>query len=548
MLDYTSKRRLASRRSDADAQALAVLESSWRDWTATLFPRHFSHPPVERHERLWDWVWAIRRGVRPPPFVAIWSRGGAKSTTIETAIAALGARGQRRYALYVSGTQAQAEKHVGNIGALLESPTFAQRYPGMAERLVNKYGAAAGWRKNQRRTASGFTIDAIGLDVAARGFKIDDARPDLILLDDIDSRHDSATTVLKKVETLTESILPTGSDDVAIIFVQNRVHAKSIASSFADGENTFLLDHILSGPYKAVEGLAVESRDTGDGSGRRRWYITAGRATWEGQSLEVCEGQINDWGLRAFKAEAQHEKLDQPGGIFSELEYRHIARAKLPDLVRSTVWVDPSVSNTDDSDCMAISAAGIDYDELIYALHSWEARTSPEDAIKRAIRVAIEWGSPTVGVETDQGGDTWISVYYRAVEALARELEAAGASLPYVPRFRAAKAGSFGSKVARASQMLVDYERGEVIHVIGTHDVREAALFRFPKVKPFDLTDASFWSWADLRGMVPDDENEGPGILLTGKTAGWFGAGDGLTDYHSDGADSSVKNEAELYR
>jgi hypothetical protein len=46
--------------------------------------------------------------------------------------------------------------------------------------------------------------------------------------------------------------------------------------------------------------------------------------------------------------------------------------------------------------------------------------------------------------------------------------------------------------------MLSAYERGQFVHVIGTHETLERALRRFPKTKPFDLTDASFWSWHDL--------------------------------------------------
>ncbi len=531
MRDYTSKRRQASQRSDSDARALALLESDWRRWTRALFPRHFVAPFVERHEQFWDWVWSIERGTKPAPFVAIWGRGGAKSASAEASLAALGARRKRRYALYVSGTQVQAEKHLGNVASLLLSPVFAQQYPGMSERLINTFGAAAGWRKNQLRTASGFTIDCIGLDVASRGFKIDDARPDVIILDDIDSKHDSARTVQKKIETIAEDILPTGANDCATLFIQNIVHSKSIAARFVDGTSDFLIDHQLSGPYPAVDGLAVESRPIG--GGRRRYFIVGGTATWPGQPLDVCEEQINEWGLQAFRAEAQHERIEQAGGLFSHIEYRHTSRAQLPDLVRVVVWVDPAVSNTDESDCMAISVAGIDNDGIVYRLYSWEQRTSPEDAIRRALVVAVEYGSDTIGVETDQGGDTWLSVYYRAAQALQDELHAAGVALPYLPRFRAAKAGSFGSKVHRSSQMVGDYERGEIVHVLGTHEALEHALYRFPKVKPFDLTDASFWSWADLRGMIPDDD-EGPGLLLSGGAPGWFGLGSGDASAYTD--------------
>ncbi len=53
--------------------------------------------------------------------------------------------------------------------------------------------------------------------------------------------------------------------------------------------------------------------------------------------------------------------------------------------------------------------------------------------------------------------------------------------------------------------MLVDYEHGMIVHVAGTHEVLERALRRFPRSKPYDLTDAAFWSWHDL---VEADEEQ----------------------------------------
>lgn len=526
----------ARARSLHDPEELRALEIDYEPWVRALFPRQMRHPFVDRHHEFWRWLWRIEPGVSPTPFIAIWGRGGGKSSTAETGVVALGARGRRRYALYVSGTQEQADKHTGAVAALLGSPGVEWYYPDMAKPAVTKTGALKGWRRDQLRTHGGFTLEGIGLDVAARGFKIDDQRPDVIIMDDIDARHDSPHVRQKKISTLSESILPTGSTDVAVLFIQNKVYGQSIAASFAGGTNTFLIDHILSGPFPAVRDLAVESREIADEDGRirRRYFIVGGEATWPGQDLDTCETQINTWGITAFRGEAQHEDVDLPGGMFSHLEYVHVARAQLPDFVRTAVWVDPAVSNTDESDCMAISAAGLDYNDHITALHSWEARTTPEDAIERAILVAVEWGAPSVGIEADQGGDTWESVYWRAVESLTAKLAERGQELPYLPGYRTAKASGYGSKVNRASQMLADYERGGISHLLGTHDIRERALFRFPKFKPFDLTDASFWSWADLRGMVPDD-GEGPGVMLSGVTAGWFGGGGSVVNDHTNG-------------
>lgn len=501
--------------------AAAIEDAGWRDWLAALFPSYVAAPFAARHEAFWAWVWSLARGEQSRPFVAIWPRGGAKSTSAELACAALGAREIRRYVLYVSATQEQADDHVGNIAALLEAPRLAAHYPALAERLVGKFGNARGWRRNRVRAATGFTVDAIGLDTAARGVKLDDARPDLIILDDIDGEDDSPHVTARKVAALTRKLLPAGSGDVAVLAVQNLVHPDSIFSQLADGRADFLSERIVSGPFPAVEGLEVEQRQ--ETNGRRRYAIVAGEATWAGQPLDVCEGQIRRWGLAAFLAEAQHAVQDAAGGMFDHIDYRHCDQGDVPDLVRKVVWCDPAVTSHDDSDCSAIQADGLAPDGTIYRLYSWEGKAGPESVIARAILKAVEIGALTVGIETDQGGDTWESVYKRAVQALRDDGRLAGRA----PRFVSAKAGQgYGSKAHRVSQMVPDYERGEIVHARGTHLVLERGLRRFPKVKPFDIADDAYWSWADLRGLLKQEEQLPPSTADRSVSArGRYGTG-----------------------
>lgn len=462
-----------------------VAPDEWRTWLTTLFSGYVRQGFAPRHVDFWEWVWALEAGKRPAPFVAIWPRGGGKSTSAELAVVVMAARRARRYGLYVSETQDQADDHVQNVASLLESRQVELYYPRLAQRAVSKYGSAKGWRRNRLRTASGFTVDAIGLDSAARGAKVDEHRPGFMILDDLDGELDSVPTVEKKITTLTKKLLPAGAVDLAVLAVQNLVHGQSIFARLSDGRADFLADRIVSGPHPAIEGLTYEQRDG-------RYVITGGTATWAGQDMERCQAIIADTGLTAFLSESQHEVMMQAGGMFSHLEFRHCTWDKVPDLVRIVVWVDPAVTSTDDSDSQGIQADGIAADGTIYRLWSWEQRTTPQDSLQRAIKKAVELGARAVGVETDQGGDTWQSVYREAVLAL---------KLPKTPPgFRSVKAGAgYGPKVHRAGQMLADYEQGRIVHVTGTHQVLERALFRFPKVKPFDLVDAAFWSWNDLR-------------------------------------------------
>lgn len=470
-------------------------------WLQALFPTWVKHGFAPHHEQFWRWVWAIEAGVKPDPFVAIWARGAAKSTSAELAVTSLAARQIRHYGLYISETQDQADDHVANVAALLESASIGAAYPELGERLLGKFGHAKGWKVSRLRTASGFTLDAIGLDKAARGIKLDEHRPDFMVLDDIDGETDSAHITEKKKTIITRKLLPAGSTDVAVLAIQNKVGEHSLFAQMADGRADFLASRILSGPIPAVEGLEYDSVEQGDG--RRLWRITGGRATWEGQSLEVCEGQMNDWGLTAFLSEAQHDTEPPGGGMFDHLDWAgiRVTLAELPAMRRTVCWVDPAVTNTDNSDSQGIIVDGLGVDGHIYRLWCWEGRTTPLDAMKRAIRQACRWGAEKVGVETDQGGETWESVYREALRELVAdedeplELE----DEQRVPKFDHAKAGQIqASKAARAAMMLVDYETDVFRHLEGTHRVLERSLARFPKTKPFDLVDAAYWAWRDL--------------------------------------------------
>jgi hypothetical protein len=295
-----------------------AVPDTWQPWLLTMYPGYVRHPFAARHEELWEHIWAIDYADAPRPFVAIWARGGGKSTTAELACAALGLRGARRYVLYVRETQEQADNSVTNIATLLERPEVELYYPRHAERAVGKYGSSRGWRRNRLHTAGGFTIDAMGLDTAGRGAKVDEQRPDFIVFDDIDGKHDNASATAKKIATITTSILPAGAENCGVLAIQNLIIADGFFSRMVDGRATYLSRRIVSGPHPAVRRLKAEWKEEpveDDGPPTRRAVIVQGEATWEGQNLATCQRQIDDWGLEAFEKEAQHDVFERREGV-----------------------------------------------------------------------------------------------------------------------------------------------------------------------------------------------------------------------------------------
>ena len=508
-------RTIARELVEGEAPTSVATSSDWRTWLRERFPSYVEAPFAERHVELWNWVWNLPVGERPAPFVAIWPRGGGKSTTAELAVAAVATKDEkpsRPYALYVCATQEQADDHVANIATLFERIDV--------DRALGKYGNSKGWRRNRLRTDGGFTLDALGLDtLRSRGAKVDEDRPGLIVFDDLDGENDTPAATLKKIRSITKKLLPAGAFDLAVLAVQNLVIPDGIFARLADGRADFLARRVVSGPFPAIRNLEYEQRF--DSEGKLRFFLTGGTPTWEGQSLETCQAIVDDEGITAFLEESQHEVADPAGGMFSHLEYRRCKADEVPPLARVTVWCDPAVTETDASDRHGIQCDGLAEDKTIYRLYSWEDRTSPLDVLCRAMVIALEYGAECVGVETDQGGDTWHSVFNEAWNTLTRPAEelpkdmdkrifahrarlealrAQGRPI-HRPPFRSAKAGSTGvSKAARNALMLADYERGAFVHVIGTHAALEKGLRRFPLSKPFDLVDAAFWAWHYLTG------------------------------------------------
>lgn len=326
--------RLAGQRSSQGEPA----PEGWEEWVCALFPRHVEHEFTDRHREMWEWGWRLDSDSEERPFVAIWPRGGGKTTSAELLTAALGVTGRRRYAWYVSETQDKADNNIRNLGSLLESESVGVHYPAHSERMLTKYGHSKGWTSQRLRTAGGFTVDGIGLDTAQRGLKVEDQRPDLIILDDVDGKHDTLATTAKKIQTITTSILPAGSTNVAVLCVQNLIIANGFFTRMVDGRADYLSDRIVSGPHPAIEGLTWQWSEERDGS--RAPVITGGTATWAGQAVEVCQRMMRRFGPIAFLKECQHKVKELAQGIVLssfdiEKNGQHWTDAEIRDGIRN---------------------------------------------------------------------------------------------------------------------------------------------------------------------------------------------------------------------
>lgn len=413
--------------TDSSSSTATDLEAEpWYVWLAAILPAHCSAPFAPHHREFWEWAWAIEPGQpADEAFIGIWARGGAKSTSAEGATLALGARRKRRYGWYVSGTQDQADKHVETIADMLEAERFEMFYPEMAQRLVGKYGNSRGWRRNRLRTASGFTVDAVGLDRGARGVKVEDQRPDFIVIDDVDDTDDTPRTTRKKIDALTRKILPAGSADVIVLGIQNVVHPHSVFARLADGRAEFLARRKVSGPIPAIDGLQTVAEAH---EGKIRHRITAGTARWAGQSLEVCQRQVDDWGLAAFVIEAQHDVARVEGAMWcrEQIEAMRVRDGDTIGILKAlsderrgalkVVAVDPAGTSGPDADDTGIIAVARSLPHVcpvcgpVGAAHAFvladrTCHLAPNGWAGQAITLYDELECHAVVVERNMGGE-----------------------------------------------------------------------------------------------------------------------------------------------
>lgn len=479
------------------SQIAKPLPSDWRERVPALFAAYFWYPFSEPHEVLWEWENAIQRDSSPRSFVAIWPRGRGKSTTTEAVVADLAIRDARTYCLYVCGTQDQADKHVQTVARMLESNAVAQYAPDIGKPKVSSNGNKT-WNRKMVTTATGFTVEAIGLDKAVRGQKIDWARPDCIVFDDIDEVHDSELTTTKKEEIVTSSIIPAGSVNCALLFVQNLIHGNSIASRLAKQPNEqgaahYMMTRIISGPFAAVDGLRYEQRQTGD---VWQWVITEGTSIWNGYDLSICQDEINRVGPSAYIRESQNDvDNDDPNALMSAEDFERTRVTTHPPLARIAVAVDPPGGATE-CGIVAVGKAKVGNDWHGYTLEdaTQPKGVTPERWALEVLKCYYRHSADVVFVERNYGGDM-----VKAVVRQTKWLDDEGNVIVDGSKIRIEEVTATRGKLVRAEPVATVFQQGRGHHV-GRFDALEKEWRQYvpgDKDSPNRL-DAEVWGYAGL--------------------------------------------------
>ena len=278
----------------------------WAKWLMSTAPWAISCDDgsvhfADYHRELWEWVLSLRANTSSTSFLQLVFRGGGKSTQAELATTYVAGERIKKYGIYVCSTQSQANGHIMAISKLFQSKEVTKRYPRLGKVRVDENNRSLGWNATRISTEIGFTMDAIGLDRAFRGVKVEFQRPDWAVVDDIDSTKDSVETVLKKEAVLSRDIFSALSTTASIIAVQNLLRRGSLFHRMFTGDNGLLSKRVTSGPYPALLNPTYTSDEEGVVT------LTGGTPTWKGFGLKECQDVIDRTSWNSFRIEQQHE-------------------------------------------------------------------------------------------------------------------------------------------------------------------------------------------------------------------------------------------------
>ncbi|NEZ65533.1 hypothetical protein D0962_22675 [Leptolyngbyaceae cyanobacterium CCMR0082] len=432
-------------------------------------------PTGTRHLAVWDWATKIESDNPVQSRVEIWARGGAKSTIAEQLCAYLACALTRRFVLYVCGTQDQADMHVQAIAALLEQMGVP--------RAVNKYQASIAWTAERLQTLNGFGVLGVGLNSRVRGARMEQFRPDLIILDDVDGEHDSVKVTQKKLDTISKAVLAAGATYATGLFIQNKIHKDSAIAQVADGRAGILMGASVT-EEPAVRGLEYEQYYD-DEAGKNRYRVTGGKPTWpEGQDLATAEKQIDDWGLSAFLQESQHE--DKPdGGLWSmedDIDPYRVAVA--PQVfARIVIGVDPPGSMTTEAGIVAVGKTANDH---YYVLADDSLLGKPNQWANAAIGRYQSLKADTIAGERNYGGDM--------VENTIKNID---------PTVGYKDVQATRGKQVRAEPVQQLYEAGQVHHVGHFPDLEKEMCRWVLGDKSPNRLDALVWAITELMSATP---------------------------------------------
>jgi len=193
---------------------IAKLEADPELWFRYYFPKYSKSQPAAFHKK------ASTRIISNPRWYEVrsWCRGFAKSTRTMFEVIYLAMTGKVKNILLVS------HSHDNAVRLLLPYQLNME----LNKRIQNDYGHQMNvgqWLMGEFTTRNGVSFTAVGAGQSPRGSKKEAVRPDMIIIDDIDTDEEtrSQKSIQDKWEWIEQALIPTVdiSENIRVLFCGN---------------------------------------------------------------------------------------------------------------------------------------------------------------------------------------------------------------------------------------------------------------------------------------------------------------------------------------
>jgi hypothetical protein len=293
------------------AKRIKDLESNFEQWCQYYFPKYYQSEPAPFH------IASSKRILNNPEWYEVrsWSRELAKSTRTMMEILYLALTGKKKNIILVSNSFDNAQRLLLPYKIELESN----------ERITNDYGEQTRlgqWEAHEFVTRKGVSFRALGKGQSPRGSRNQEARIDVLLLDDFDTDEEcrNQDRVAEGIKWVEKALIPTRSISSPLLFL---VCGNIIANYCTVTELA----------KKADKHDIINIRDQ------------QGKSTWPQKNTEAHIDRV----LSAISYNsAQQEYYNNPvieGNVFKELYFSQVPALQSCDAV--VVYSDPATSNKD---------------------------------------------------------------------------------------------------------------------------------------------------------------------------------------------------------
>jgi hypothetical protein len=373
------------------------------------------------------------------------------------------AHGHIKFVAAFSSSATQAQKHLSGFKRQLDTNAkLREDFPHLVTPAKKETGGSVANTQEMYHSQSEFTFSAAGLDSEILGL-VDpmNRRPDLIILDDIepDESNYSQYQMKKRRTTIIDTVLA----------MNERAHVALIGTVTMPGSIVHQLIESVT-TTKEVERWIKDERfsvkylppiiQNEDGTERSIWPHK-----WPLEYLQSIRH------TRSYKKNFENQPVREDGDYWTSEDFRYKEPAE-KDITHVLLQIDPATTSKTTSDFYGFAVIAFNASTRhCTVLHCRQIKVSPQHARTEALRLCETF--PRIGrirVESNQGGETWHSVFHDMPVGVVIHHESI-------------------NKKLRAANLLNQYQRFRVSHV-GPMPELEAQMCAFPNVLNDDMVDA----------------------------------------------------------